>query len=147
MSEEEKQDVVASEEENNESSDPKLPTGEVGQEVSVDGVTNPEALKEVALDNEMKSWFVNYVGNKHKPEDGVVTVAMSIATMAEEFPEFLMVLAEENWIRGYQQGVADSEEGVKQALQQAGLEPPEQLITPEAQADSEGEEQSDSDDE
>jgi len=147
MSEEEKQDVVASEEKNNESSDPKLPTGEVGQEVSVDGVTNPEALKEVALDNEMKSWFVNYVGNKHKPEDGVVTVAMSIATMAEEFPEFLMVLAEENWVRGYAQGVADSEEGVKQALQQAGLEAPEQLIAPEAQADSEGEEQSDSDDE
>lgn len=37
--------------------------------------------------------------------------------MAEEFPEFLLALAEENWIRGYRQGIADVEEG--QALADA----------------------------
>ena len=83
------------------SKQPELPTG--------DELENPEAHKEVALDNEMKKMFVEYIGNKHQPEDGVVTVAMAIATMAQEFPEFLMVLAEENWIRGYKQGLDDAE--------------------------------------
>ena len=96
-----------------EENNPKLPTGEVGVEVNDVGAVNPDAVKEVELDNELKSWFVNYVGKKHKPEDGVVTVAMSIATMAEEFPEFLMVLAEENWIRGYQQAIHDVDQGQK----------------------------------
>ena len=111
-----------------EENNPKLPTGEVGVEVNDVGAVNPDAVKEVELDNELKSWFVNYVGKKHKPEDGVVTVAMSIATMAEEFPEFLMVLAEENWIRGYKQGVEDSEAGVRAALEAAGIDPSEQKI-------------------
>ena len=111
-----------------EENNPKLPTGEVGVEVNDVGAVNPDAVKQVELDNELKSWFVNYVGEKHKPEDGVVTVAMSIATMAEEFPEFLMVLAEENWIRGYRQGVEDSEAGVRAALEAAGIDPSEQKI-------------------
>ena len=99
------------------SKQPELPTGEVGTETVEDELTNPEAHKEVALDNEMKKMFVEYIGNKHQPEDGVVTVAMAIATMAQEFPEFLMVLAEENWIRGYRQGVEDSEQGVRAAFE------------------------------
>jgi len=33
--------------------------------------------------------------------------------MAEEFPEFLMVLAEENWVRGYHQAINDMETGQK----------------------------------
>jgi hypothetical protein len=31
--------------------------------------------------------------------------------MAEEFPEFLMVVAEENWIRGYHQALEDVDSG------------------------------------
>ena len=31
--------------------------------------------------------------------------------MAEEFPEFLMLVAEENWIRGYEQALDDVSEG------------------------------------
>ena len=34
-------------------------------------------------------------------------------TMAKEFPEFLLAVAEENWIRGYQQAIIDSESGRK----------------------------------
>ena len=111
-----------SDEQSNDSVDPKLPTGEVGKEEK-EGITNPAAVKEVELDNELKQWFVEYVGKKYEPEDGTVTVELAIRAFAEEFPEFLMVLAEENWIRGYQQGVNDSEEGVRLALESAGIDP------------------------
>ncbi len=100
--------------------EPELPTGDLGE--------NPELEKEVDLDNPLKSWFVQYVGNKYQPEGGVVTVAMAVQAFMEEFPEFLMVVAEENWIRGYQQGVNDSEEGVRMALEEAGVKPSENLI-------------------
>ena len=76
----------------------------------------------------LKSWLVNYVGEKTNPESGNVTVENIIDVMAEEFPEFLMVLAEENWIRGYKQGVEDSEAGVRAALEAAGIDPSEQKI-------------------
>ena len=36
---------------------------------------------------------------------------MIVDVLAEEFPDFLMVVAEENWLRGYRQGLADVEEG------------------------------------
>ena len=67
-----------------------------------------EGLAEVVSpDTEMKEWLVNYVGEKHNPDDEEVTVEMIVATMANEFPEFLMAVAEENWIRGYQQAFDD----------------------------------------
>ena len=74
---------------------------------------NPELLEPVEKSNELKEWLVNYVGEKQKPESGEVSVDMIIKTMAEDFPEFLLVLAEENFIRGYQQALADVDEGEK----------------------------------
>jgi hypothetical protein len=74
---------------------------------------NPELLEPVEKSNELKEWLVNYVGEKYEPESGEVNVEMIIKTMAEDFPEFLLVLAEENFIRGYQQGLADVNEGEK----------------------------------
>ena len=53
--------------------------------------------------------MVEYVGNEHDPENGDVTVEMMVETIAKEFPEFLMVVAEENWIRGYHQALDDVE--------------------------------------
>ena len=35
--------------------------------------------------------MVNYIGEKHTPEDGSVTVEMIVETMAEEFPEFVKI--------------------------------------------------------
>ena len=61
----------------------------------------------------MKEWLVSYVGEKHEPDDGNVTVEMIVETMATEFPDFLLVLAEENWIRGYHQALTDVEVGRK----------------------------------
>ena len=74
---------------------------------------NPDLLKTVEKSNELKEWLVEYVGNKCNPENNEVNVEMIIKTMAEEFPEFLLVLAEENFIRGYQQAIADFDEGEK----------------------------------
>lgn len=81
---------------------------------------NPDLLKPVQPVNEMKQWLINYVGEKIQPENDEVNVEMIIQVMAKEFPEFLLTLAEENFIRGYQQGLADTElmkstaiEGVK----------------------------------
>ena len=71
-----------------------------------------ETLKEVVdTTTELKNWLVNYVGEKSDPENGEVTVAMIVETMAVEFPEFLMAVAEENWVRGYHQALDDVDAG------------------------------------
>mgnify|MGYP003119210738 FL=1 len=82
-----------------------------------------EGLKEtVETDTEMKNWLVNYVGEKHDPDSGEVTVEMIVETMATEFPEFLMVIAEENWIRGYHQALSDVDAGQEVVEKQSLLE-------------------------
>ena len=66
----------------------------------------------VAKENDLKQMLVEYVGNKFATEqddgDFEVTVQMIVDTLAHEFPEFVMIMAEENWIRGYQQGIDDA---------------------------------------
>ena len=75
-----------------------------------------QGLREaVNADTAMKSWLVNYVGEQHNPEGDTVTVEMIVETMAKEFPEFLMAIAEENWVRGYHQALEDVEIG-RQAI-------------------------------
>jgi len=81
-----------------------------------------ELKQQVESENPMKEWLVDYVGEKHQPEDGHVTVEMVVESMAEEFPEFLLALAEENWIRGYRQGIADVEEGQRLAADETPSE-------------------------
>jgi hypothetical protein len=71
-----------------------------------------QSLKEIVnTDTVMKNWLVNYVGEKQNPENEEVTVEMIVETMAQEFPEFLLAVAEENWIRGYHQALDDVEVG------------------------------------
>tara|TARA_R100001443_G_scaffold4566_1_gene13184 strand:- start:1336 stop:1593 length:258 start_codon:yes stop_codon:yes gene_type:complete len=55
----------------------------------------------------LKEYLVEYVGTKLKPEDDKVTVEMVINVLADEFPEVALSLAEENFIRGYRQGLDD----------------------------------------
>ena len=73
----------------------------------------------VKPDNELKAWLVNYVGETRytDSENEEVTVEQIVEVMAEEFPEFLMVVAEENWVRGYQQAYVDIEDGIKMIKQ------------------------------
>ena len=58
----------------------------------------------------MKEWLTNYVGKAVNPADENVTVEMIVEVMAKEFPEFLLVVAEENFIRGYEQALTDVKE-------------------------------------
>jgi|TARA_R100000030_G_scaffold57374_1_gene43221 hypothetical protein len=73
--------------------------------------TNPMLTETVDKTTPLKEWLVEYVGDQHEPNNGDVTVEMIIETIAKEFPEFLMVVAEENWIRGYHQALSDVTEG------------------------------------
>ena len=73
-----------------------------------------EVLDEVVeSSNELKQMLVNYVGEKKTPEGDSVTVEMIVDQLAEEFPEFVLAVAEENFIRGYQQALSDVEVGRK----------------------------------
>lgn len=58
----------------------------------------------------LKQLVVDYVGNKLSPENGEVNLEMVIEVFAEEFREFVLPIAEENFIRGYQQAMVDVED-------------------------------------
>ena len=82
--------------------------------LDTDTVGRSPVLDEVvATDNDLKSFIVNHVGKKLNPKDKNVTIQMVIETIADEFPEFVMTLAEENWVRGYHQALHDVEQGEK----------------------------------
>lgn len=61
----------------------------------------------IPTESELKEIIVSYVGNVVNPEDDEVTVENVVKVFAEQFPEFLMVVAEENWINGYTQALND----------------------------------------
>ena len=63
--------------------------------------------KIVTIDGELKEFLINYAGNKLKPEDDEVTVGIIIEAIASEFPELLLAIAEENYLRGYTKGLND----------------------------------------
>ena len=63
---------------------------------------NPTLKEIIESNNDLKNMFIQHVGNKLNPKDKNVTVEMAIE-----------VLAEENWIRGYQQGLEDVHTGKK----------------------------------
>lgn len=63
----------------------------------------------VEKDNPLKELFVKYIGEKLQPENGEVTVEMCVNVLAEEFPDFLLLVAQENFLRGYKQCLADME--------------------------------------
>jgi len=72
---------------------------------------NPALKEEVLKDTELKKWLVGYVGQKKQPDDDKVTVEMVLEVISEEFPDFVLPIAEENWIRGYEQALVDVDEG------------------------------------
>ncbi len=75
---------------------------------------NSEELKDgilgqvVQVDGDLKESVVSYVGNKLNPVNDEVTIEMVIDVMASEFPEFVLAIAEENFLRGYAQGIDDA---------------------------------------
>jgi len=78
---------------------------------------------QVVTDNPMKEWLVDYVGQKMKPENGEVTVELIVEAMANEFPDFLITVAKENWLRGYQQALYDVDNGELSKNEEQSTEP------------------------
>lgn len=68
---------------------------------------NPHKNVEVDLNTELKRWVVEYVGNRYALDSKRVTPEMVVEMFSIEFPEFLWVVAEENYMRGYQQALED----------------------------------------
>jgi hypothetical protein len=69
---------------------------------------NPELEFPVDTTTGLKELVVNYIGNRLDAEE-VITVDMAVQVFAAEFPEFLMAVAEENFLRGYEQALTDVE--------------------------------------
>jgi hypothetical protein len=101
---------------------------------TISDLEKTESLQELVVsDTPMKDWLIGYVGNNYEQErqrlanetgklvdwDNQVTVEMIVELMAKEFPEFLMAIAEENFIRGYRQAFADTEAGMELASNNA----------------------------
>lgn len=93
-------------------------------ETEAEKFKNPDLSSVVKKDTRLKHLLVDYVGRQYQSElarakvesekeiewDGGVTVEMIVEAMSEEFPEFIMAIAEENFIRGYRQGLTDMEQ-------------------------------------
>ena len=75
---------------------------------------NPDLKETVECRNDLMNFIVQYVGEKAQPENNDVTVENIVEVFAEDFPEFLMAVAEENFIRGYNQAFLDIEAHEKQ---------------------------------
>jgi hypothetical protein len=87
--------------------------------------SNPDLKNAVEPTSQLKAWLVEYVGRKYQGElararvesgqkidwNGDITVEMIVDAFSHEFPEFLMAVAEENFIRGYRQGISDTDTG------------------------------------
>tara|TARA_Y100000296_G_scaffold78025_1_gene100229 strand:+ start:639 stop:872 length:234 start_codon:yes stop_codon:yes gene_type:complete len=67
---------------------------------------NPDLEKTIKEETGLKELVVNYIGERLLAQEEV-TVDMAVQVFAAEFPEFLMAIAEENFLRGYQQALDD----------------------------------------
>ena len=63
--------------------------------------------KVVEVRNEIQEDLVRHVRNRINEDQ--VTLGQVIGILASEFPELVITIAEENWIRGYKQGLDDAE--------------------------------------
>jgi len=68
---------------------------------------SPDLHLKVDKENPLKTWLVDYVGEQLNPENDEVNIEMIIEVVAREFPEFLLPIAEENFISGYRQAMID----------------------------------------
>ena len=84
---------------------------------------NPDLDKTVEPETGLKTLVVNYIGESlDGPED--ITVDMAVQVFAAEFPEFLMAVAEENFVRGYEQALSDVENYAKEQQAEENTETP-----------------------
>ena len=62
----------------------------------------------VKRESKLKEVIINYVGETVHPDEPNVTVKDVVSIFADEFPEFLFVVAQENFLNGYKQGLHDA---------------------------------------
>lgn len=74
-----------------------------------DALQNPDLKEVVQVDNKLKDFIVNFTGQQLNPENGEITVEMVVEVLASHFPEVVFAVAEENFIRGYEQALNDIE--------------------------------------
>ena len=82
---------------------------------------NPTLSKVLKPDNDLKSMLVEYVGEKLNPKNKNITVEMIVEVMATEFPDFLLAVAEENFLRGYEQALEDVDTGINLKLSEKDI--------------------------
>ena len=74
---------------------------------------NENLNETLSTDTGLKELVVNYIGERlAAPEE--ITVDMAVEVFAAEFPEFLLAVAQENFLRGYEQALTDVETMEKQ---------------------------------
>ena len=74
---------------------------------------NPNLELPVGDTTGLKELIVNYIGERLAVEE-IVTVDLAVQVFSAEFPEFLMAVAEENFLRGYEQAMVDIENHIKE---------------------------------
>ena len=67
---------------------------------------NENLNETVSTDTGLKEVVVNYIGERLARSEEI-TVDMAVEVFAAEFPEFLLAVAEENFLRGYEQALVD----------------------------------------
>ncbi len=70
-------------------------------------ISNPDLKEVVFPETPLKNALIDFTGEKFNPDDGNVTVEMIIQALSEDFPELILVMAEENFFRGYEQALTD----------------------------------------
>jgi|TARA_Y100000310_G_scaffold267837_2_gene280087 hypothetical protein len=55
--------------------------------------------------SDLKTMIVDYTGYKLKPENHEITVDMVVQVLAEDFPEIVFAIAEENYLKGFEEGL------------------------------------------
>jgi len=81
---------------------------------------NPDLEAPVGTTTGLQELVVNYIGERLEAEE-MITVDMAVQVFAAEFPEFLMAVAEENFLRGYEQALTDIENADSTAAEAEAL--------------------------
>ena len=74
-----------------------------------EALQNPDLKEVIQVDNKLKDFIVNFTGQQLNPKNGEITVEMVVEVLASHFPEVVFAVAEENFIRGYEQALNDIE--------------------------------------
>ena len=70
------------------------------------------SIKEGNGEYTLRNEIVRTAGERFLPENDEVTVDMVIQTLAEDFPEIVFAIAEENYLKGFEEGLSYYDEEI-----------------------------------